>query len=247
MVDNSNQISVRFVAGIAVVLITSMACSAGKAQSSVDAPSVRVAGVGTTSSEPAAQPVLTGHTNAAEHVAQQPVPISFPPELVGDWQGTDRGRPVYLTFSPDGEFVRRDATGKAFRSGTATVDGGTIMWKDDAGSASSSTIALQGGSLLLDGYSYLRLDAVAGGATALAGSWLDTAQLYVTLRLGRDGSFALEDQNRGTTFGTYMVSDRQLTLTTSGQAPLTFQWSVDNAALTLVAPDGSVSIYTRIG
>ncbi|MDX3659232.1 DUF5640 domain-containing protein [Streptomyces sp. ID05-26A] len=167
----------------------------------------------------------------------------FPAELVGEWSAsTSRSGKLELVLTADGGF--RQYSGTFDWSGKATVKGARITFKGVDGKSSTEDWSLSGGTLTLAGQTYLKADAGAGGALALAGSWMGMDDIFETLTFTGNGTYKRERDGGTTASGTFKVQGDELTFLPSGGAPTTATFSVADAILTLKSSAGTVQ-YVR--
>jgi hypothetical protein len=189
-----------------------------------------------------------GTTVDGETAANGPVspPTLFPLLLVGDWSGDDtQGIGSWdLRFDARGRYVlQNDRRGQTI-TGAAAVQGSRMVFQPDDAAAYSESVQLSGGQLVLDGSVYFRTDSAAGGAAAVAGSWISLEDYNQTLTLTDDGQFQLSNPSQGRASGTYTVSGSTLVLDTrTGIVRVPF--SISAATLTVSWPNGSQAQYVR--
>ena len=210
----------------------------------------------------AAAVVLAGCGSSGEHLlppgpttptvppgpAPSPQPAGLPEALVGTWNGDDSdGRGSwFLAITQDGRYRLANETKGVTIDGTVTANDRQVQFAADGGSPYTERWSVSGGRLSLDGDVYVRVGAPGPDSTAepsvqdLLGKWTSEDDINRTLVLTRDGRFALGDDARGFTQGTFTADGRRLTL-----AGVSFAWQVDGSELRLTRPDGRVSTYTR--
>ncbi|GGM76563.1 hypothetical protein GCM10011609_10540 [Lentzea pudingi] len=173
-----------------------------------------------------------------------PAPATpFPAELVGEWSAsTSKSGLLELVLTADGGF--RQLSGTFDWRGKATVKGARITFTGVDGKSSTEDWSISGGTLTLAGLTYLKADAGAGGALALAGSWMGMDDIFETLTFSENGTYKRERDGGTTAIGSFKVQGDKLTLQPAGGAPTTADFSVADAILTLKTSAGTVQ-YVR--
>ncbi|MET9224361.1 DUF5640 domain-containing protein [Lentzea sp. NPDC003310] len=204
---------------------------------------------GCTGEPPPPQPTsITGETTtstSAVRSTSEPPPQStaLPPELVGSWDAsTSQSGKLELVLTADGGFRQRSGTFDW--SGTATVRGGRITFTGKDGQTSTENWSIKQGTLTLAGQTYLKTDAGAGGALALAGTWMGMDNIFETLIFRENGTYELQIDGQSTVSGTFEVKGDRVTMKPNGRAPITATFVVDDAILTLTSGSGPVQ-YAR--
>lgn len=203
---------------------------------------------GPTSPTGAATPTgPAGSTAPAVPTRSAPVPpppaTPFPAELVGEWSAsTSKSGLLELVLTADGGF--RQLSGTFDWRGKATVKGARITFTGVDGKSSAEDWSISGGTLTLAGLTYLKADAGAGGALALAGSWMGMDDIFETLTFSENGTYKRERDGEVTASGSFKVQAGELTLQPAGGAPTTATFSVADAILTLKTSAGTVQ-YVR--
>jgi hypothetical protein len=184
-------------------------------------------------------------TGSGRYVPAAPSPAALPGDLVGSWSGDDaQGVGSWtIEFGSDGNYREGNTRRGVSITGRAAVAGRRLYLQPDDADSRTVTWQVSGGTLSLDGFTYLRVDSGSGqgGGRALVGTWIGETNAWQTLTFHDDGSYQLDDGTNGLKTGTFSVSGDQVT---TGRA--TYTWSVNGAELQLGVPGGQVATYTRI-
>jgi hypothetical protein len=193
--------------------------------------------------------VVSTPTTRTIHItpsAKPPLPDTpLPASLVGTWSASTRqSGALELELAANGSFHQYG--GPLDWHGKATVRGPKITFAGADGESDTYNWSISGGTLTLDGITYLKLDAGTGGILALVGSWTGIDNIFETLVFNGDGTFEHQRSAQDIVSGTFEVQSNNVTLQPNGGATTTATWSVHDGTLTLGTQAGPRQ-YARSG